>query len=229
MWVGKFKYNIKKCEFCGREFKYPKFRPKTRFCSFKCFVKSGILSKDKQRAEKIREAMLGRVLTKEWRARISKSKTGKKYPKLSEAKKGIKLSEEHKRKISEALKKAIKEGRHKIPHFRGDKNPNWRGGVSDENHKLRTSIRFKKWREKIYKKDNYTCQICGDNEGGNLHPHHIKPWYRYPKLKFKVSNGITLCSKCHQETHKGKNYGGDNKITRFKKNFYKHINTVGGS
>lgn len=220
MWVGKFKYNIKKCEFCAREFKYPKFRPKTRFCSFKCFVKSGILSEDKQRAEKIREAMLGRVLTREWRKKISKSRIGKKYPRLSEAKRGIKFTEEHCKKLSKIHKKLYKEGKIKLPHLQGNENPNWHGGISNKFHILRTSIEFKKWRRKIFERDSYTCQKCGDKRGGNLHPHHIKLFSEYPKLRFKIINGLTLCRKCHQDIHKGKGYGRDNTSSGYKTYFH---------
>ena len=56
------------------------------------------------------------------------------------------------------------------------------------------------WRKKCLKRDNYTCQICGTTE--NLCVHHIKPYAKYPKLATTVSNGITLCKKCHTEEHR---------------------------
>jgi len=30
------------------------------------------------------------------------------------------------------------------------------------------------WREKVFKRDNYTCQVCG-KKGGYLIADHIKP------------------------------------------------------
>ena len=44
--------------------------------------------------------------------------------------------------------------------FRGPKNPNWRGGVTKKNERIRKSIRYKKWRNAVFKRDNYTCTMC---------------------------------------------------------------------
>ena len=58
----------------------------------------------------------------------------------------------------------------------------------------------KNFREKVLKRDNYTCQICGSRE--NLEAHHI-----IPKSKGGtnlVKNGITLCEDCHKAVHEGK-------------------------
>lgn len=82
----------------------------------------------------------------------------------------------------------------------GENSPGWKGGVTSEIHKLRTGHEYKAWRKKVFKRDNYTCQICG-NRGGYLHAHHIKHFASYPKLRFLVSNGITLCEKCHGDIH----------------------------
>lgn len=211
MWNGKRKFLLKVCESCKNEFKVALFRPNTRFCSRKCFHKSGILSTNKERIEKIRKSMIGRVVSLEWRMRISRSRFGKKYPNLSKAKLGKKLSLEHRKKLSILRKKLYLEGKLNLSHKKGKENPNWKGGVSEENHLLRTSKRFKNWREKVFTRDNYTCQLCGDKKGGNLHAHHIKFWHSHPKLRFITKNGLTLCNKCHQEIHKGKDYGKNNR------------------
>lgn len=66
--------------------------------------------------------------------------------------------------------------------------------------KARHSPRFARWRQKVFQRDRYTCQMCG-KQGGKLNPHHIRQWSRYPKLRFAVNNGITLCEKpCHEKT-----------------------------
>lgn len=85
--------------------------------------------------------------------------------------------------------------------FCGPTNPNWKGGVTSENQILRNNSEYHQWREKIYKRDNYTCQYCGDNSGGNLQGHHIKSWPDYPHLRYDVDNGLTVCESCHELIH----------------------------
>lgn len=84
----------------------------------------------------------------------------------------------------------------------GANNPNWKNGATSENEILRASRQSKDWRKKVFERDDFTCQICGDNKGGNLNAHHIKRWRDYPELRFTLSNGVTLCVQCHIEVHK---------------------------
>ena len=79
----------------------------------------------------------------------------------------------------------------------GEKHFNWKGGVTPENEKVRKSTEYKLWRNHIYERDGYECQICGEL-GGVLHANHIKKFADYPELRLEASNGITLCKSCHK-------------------------------
>jgi 5-methylcytosine-specific restriction endonuclease McrA len=107
------------------------------------------------------------------------------------------ITDELRKKISNANrgKKRQKISENKM----GEKNHNWKGGVTPINKKIRMSFEYREWRGKVFNRDNYTCQSC-NKRGGELHPHHIKPFSIYPELRFNVSNGITLCRSCHIKT-----------------------------
>src|SRR5690242_14713444 len=75
-------------------------------------------------------------------------------------------TEEEKLKMSLAL-------RNKSSH-RGERNGNWRGGISKLTHIIRTHPHYQRWRIAIFERDNYTCQSCG-KRGGDLNAD------RYPK------------------------------------------------
>lgn len=80
----------------------------------------------------------------------------------------------------------------------------WKGGISRDDKKRYHDIEYKLWREKVFKRDNYTCQDC-NKTGIYITAHHIKSWRNYPELRFNIDNGRTLCEKCHSLTD---NYKG---------------------
>lgn len=107
--------------------------------------------------------------------------------KRSIALKGRIFTQDHKDKISEALK--------------GKNNGNWHGGISYTRN-TRRDRKHHEWKKKIFIRDNYTCQNCGARNGNGkritLNAHHIKPYAFFIKLRYEVSNGITLCKDCHK-------------------------------
>jgi len=99
---------------------------------------------------------------------------------------------------------------------RGERGPNWKGGVTPEHKKIRKSLDFKRWREAVYKRDDYTCQKCLVR-GGVLNPHHRENFTGYPDLRFVVGNGVTLCRDCHRWFHSAHGVAGttDTMTTEF--------------
>lgn len=84
---------------------------------------------------------------------------------------------------------------------RGINNGNWRGGVTSIRKRDMSTAKYRCWRKAVFERDNYMCQNCGQR-GGNLEADHIKPWAYFPSLRYKVSNGRTLCLACHRRTFK---------------------------
>jgi hypothetical protein len=101
--------------------------------------------------------------------------------------------------------------------LKGREHPAW---VEPEKRKtplynqIRTCKKGLAWRENVYYRDKYVCQICGDNRGGNLNADHIKPLAvivyendittlqqaQNCNELWNIDNGITLCVPCHKNT-----------------------------
>jgi hypothetical protein len=81
----------------------------------------------------------------------------------------------------------------------GEASPHWKGGLTPLSKRLQNSLEYKLWRKSIFERDDYTCQMCGIR-GGDLEADHIKPQSLFPKLRFAIDNGRTLCLVCHKAT-----------------------------
>lgn len=113
---------------------------------------------------------------------------GKKFPfKERPNAKGRVISPETRRKISLANK--------------GENSYLWKGGITPENNKIRTSMEMRAWKRACFERDNFTCAKYGVRTGG-LVVHHIHNFADFPELRFAIDNGITLSVKAHKEFHK---------------------------
>jgi len=108
----------------------------------------------------------------------------------------------------------------------GVNSPGYKDGRTPFYQIIRNLPDSKQWRKQVFERDNYTCQECGDNKGGNLEAHHIisfskllddfsmiiKGNFNQTKdnmiklaLKYKpfwdITNGTTLCKSCHKKTY----------------------------
>lgn len=190
-----------------------------------------------QRRLKISQTLKGRVPwnkgLKNWR--VISDETRRKIG-LAHKGKTVVVSEETKRKISQTMKgrkPANLESLHTLPRTK-----KWRNKIGlahkglrhTEDTKRRISekkrnplrpvyratrecYQYRKWRTTIFKRDNYTCQLC-KKRGGTLHADHIKSFVSILKenkietiaqaLKcaelWDTKNGRLLCIDCHRKT-----------------------------
>jgi len=148
--------------------------------------------------KKISIANRGNKHTKETKRKIGKKNKGKHFSPKTEFRKGHKPNEETKKKLI------------KNNPMRGKTHWCWKGGITPINDKIRRSKVYKGWRTACFKRDNWTCNNC-NKIGGKLHAHHIKSFAKYPKLRFEIRNGVTVCENCHKLT---KSYGRPKKARR---------------
>ena len=167
----------------------------------------------------------GIKMSQKYCKKLSESHKGK----PSGNKGGYKLSEEFKEKVRKRMlgnklvknhipwnkdrktgivpKTAFKKRDNRIT---GKNNPNWKGGISSENHLIRAGIEFKLWHEAVFARDNWTCQKCG-LKGERLCAHHINSFADCVELRTSIENGITVCKDCHQKFHRKYGYRKNNK------------------
>jgi len=213
IWKRRDTYNQnKKCPFCkilitnqaerckscdSKQKKGKHLSPTTEFKKGYVSPKKGKTVEEiygKEKGKKLRQinslTQTGKKLSKKTKEKISKAGKGRKA-----WNKGLtKETDERIKKQGEKVSKNLK------GKFCKEKSSNWKGGITPINKKLRNSPKFRKWRKEIFKRDNWTCQEC-HQKGGHLHPHHLKPLSKYPKLVFDINNGITLCVACHRQTY----------------------------
>ncbi len=183
----------------------------------------------------------GHKHTKETKLKISnshKGKKGKKHTeetkeKISKALKKFNVNPEERIKKSERIKEFYKNGgttalnKHwklsketrKKQSIRqlGEKNFNWKGGVTAIHICIRELKEYQVWRKKVLKRDGYKCIKCKNIK--ELQADHIYPLSKLIKeiksisknndimeqvLKFNplwdINNGRTLCFNCHKKT-----------------------------
>lgn len=84
----------------------------------------------------------------------------------------------------------------------GEKHPLWNKNLTLQEREIgRKYPEYSNWRKLVYKRDEFTCQACGDNTGSNLVAHHILNYSEHKELRTDVDNGVTLCKSCHVEFH----------------------------
>lgn len=169
--------------------------------------KISIASKERAIRYGYRVSFKGRKHTEVTKRNLSK--IAKMSGRLPPSRKGIPLTEDTKRKMSQTRKgrKFTDEWRKNMSEAeKGEKSHFWKGGITDVNLQIRHSFEYKEWRRTVFERDNYTCTWC-DVKGGwnkeqkkkiNLNADHIKRFALHPELRFSLDNGRTLCEDCHK-------------------------------
>lgn len=92
----------------------------------------------------------------------------------------------------------------------GEKNPNWKGGLTEINRRERTGWEAREWRQQSLERANNRCEDCGVENGSGceccgtnikLHVHHIHSFAKHPEIRFDPKNSEVLCPKCHHARH----------------------------
>jgi len=176
------------CEICNSSFSIkPKAKSTKKYCGRDCF-KVGIS---------------GRIQSREVVDKIAKSNTGRKT--------GIfircTLCKKEKYIFPYLIKKIIGNFCNAtcfVKWTSGSLNPKWKGDSYPENKRLRQSFKYRQWRKSVFLRDNFSCVLCQYKSKGtkptDINADHIKAWYLYPKHRFEISNGRTLCLPCHCKT-----------------------------
>lgn len=79
--------------------------------------------------------------------------------------------------------------------MKGERNPRWAGGVSQERTGPHNVKRYREMRPFVMKRDGDRCVLCSSTE--RLEVHHIDE----NPLNNRAVNLVTVCRTCHQAAH----------------------------
>jgi len=70
--------------------------------------------------------------------------------------------------------------------------------LSYKEKKFKQSLEYKLWRDSVFRRDKWTCKVCG-LKGKRIEAHHIYPFRDFEELRLELRNGIVLCFWCHRQ------------------------------
>lgn len=183
---------IKKCKQCQICMSMPLWKTnKTKFCSRKC---SGLYIKEKNISERKKQCLL---CSKNFTTYIKKQKYCSIQCYWNDS--FINANDFNCLDCSSPISKIKGVIRCKRCNGKtrcGDKHPMWKGGARRDIHSLNNPL-YRDWRQRVFFRDKFTCQIKNDDCSDGLQAHHILRWSEYPELRYELNNGISLCSKHH--------------------------------
>lgn len=132
--------------------------------------------------------------------------------------------EEYQRRCSQAITREFR-----CPHChimkKRENHPNWNPNITQEERENGRYIEgYDDFIKGVYERDNYNCQICGqEGNGHNLNAHHLDGYNWYKEGRTDINNGITLCKECHKEFHRlyGKGNNTKEQFEEYLKKYFK--------
>ncbi len=103
-------------------------------------------------------------------------------------------------------------------HQKGENHPRWNPILTQaERVRGRQYPEYSAWVLDVYRRDHFTCQICG-HRGSPLCAHHLDGYSWCKSRRTVLSNGVTLCQTCHLQFHSmyGKHSNKHNQFKFFK-------------
>jgi len=85
----------------------------------------------------------------------------------------------------------------------GENSVHYNHDISEEdrNRDRRFDAEHHRWRIKVFRRDKFTCQYCGEYERRRLNAHHMDAHHWCIERRHDVTNGISLCEPCHKVFH----------------------------
>ena len=219
------------CEYCGKNYNvYPCKKKTSNFCSRKCLEKWNSKKMSGSGNPMYGISLVPSKKQREIASKLNKGKNNYFYGKRGELslnwKKRMESHCDYCGKPIELTEKQMKFKNHFcnrkcLYNWLRDNpqnTPGYKDGISMIYDLIRGNAKYFTWRSDIFKRDNYTCQLCGSKKGGNFQAHHIiqiskmLQYYEIITLKealecealWNINNGITLCKKCHKILHSKK-------------------------
>ena len=88
-----------------------------------------------------------------------------------------------------------------LARLNGPDHWNYKGEKAGNRQRQRNWAVYKEWRLLVLAQDNYTCKKCAVM-GGRLTAHHLNSFAAHEQERYDLSNGVTLCWRCHWDFHR---------------------------
>src|SRR6185295_4374463 len=85
----------------------------------------------------------------------------------------------------------------KRPDIAGKNSKVWVNGNYKKSENKMNDSAYVFWCREVKNRDSWKCRLLNLSCKGRLEAHHIFNWRDYPKLRYVVNNGITLCHFHH--------------------------------